>query len=139
MNIPRDPPSRIDRSLKVLIRRAYPAFFRLARLDVDPSTIYSDDVTVILPEHRADQVFLVGAAGDPNRWGLHLEYQLQPDRRRMPGWLLKNAALDNYCCVYSPTGLASCLGLSWRTSSRRTTPSVCNWRTAPSRFNHWRS
>jgi predicted transposase YdaD len=86
-------PNLIDRSLKVLIRRVAPAFFRLAGVSVDPATISPGDVSVNLPEHRADQVFLVGDTTDPSRWALHLEYQLQPDARVLRGWLLKNAAL----------------------------------------------
>src|SRR5206468_5713854 len=49
-----------------------------------------------LPEHRADQILMIGAEDDPERWGLHVEFQLEPDRRRMAGWLLKNAAFNVY-------------------------------------------
>jgi hypothetical protein len=83
----------IDRSLKALARRAVPAFLRLAGVDVPPAAIRWEDVTINLPEFRADQVLLVGADDDPHRWALHLEFQLEPDRRVMPGWFLKNAAL----------------------------------------------
>jgi hypothetical protein len=88
------PAQLIDRSLKLLFRRVSPALFRLARLPVDPAAVRLADVAVNLPEHRADQLFLIGADDDPARWGLHLEYQLQPDRRALRGWLLKNAALN---------------------------------------------
>jgi Domain of unknown function (DUF4351) len=85
--------SLIDRSLKALARRAAPAFLRLAGVDAPPAAIRWEDVTVNLPEFRADQVLIVGADEDPGRWALHLEFQLEPDRRVMPGWFLKNAAL----------------------------------------------
>ena len=45
------------------------------------------------PEYRADQVFLIGPDDDPDRWALHLEYQLQADPRELRGWFLKNAGL----------------------------------------------
>jgi predicted transposase YdaD len=85
--------SIIDRSVKILIRRVPPAFFRLLGLVIDPDAIRPGDVSVNLPEFRADQLFIVGAEDDPARWALHLEYQLQPDARVMRGWFLKNAAL----------------------------------------------
>jgi hypothetical protein len=43
-----NPPNLIDRSLKVLIRRVAPAFFRLAGVSVDPATISPGDVSVNL-------------------------------------------------------------------------------------------
>lgn len=89
----REPPGLIDRSVKALMRRVPPAFFRLAGADVDPGTIQIGDVSINLPEFRADQVFLVGEVSDPERWAAHLEYQLQPDPRVLRGWFLKNAAL----------------------------------------------
>jgi predicted transposase YdaD len=83
----------LDRSLKTLIRRAPGAFFRLAGITPDPRVVRPGDVSVNVAEFRADQVFIVGEEGDPKRWALHLEYQLQPDARVMPGWFFKNAAL----------------------------------------------
>src|SRR5438105_2582141 len=83
----------IDRSLKALARRAAPAFLRLFGVPVEPSTLRREDVSVNLPEFRADQVLLVGAEDDPERWAMHLEFQLDPDRRVLPDWFLKNAAL----------------------------------------------
>jgi predicted transposase YdaD len=83
----------IDRSLKALARRAAPAFFRLAGITVDPSAIHWEDVSVNLPELRADQVLLVEADGDAERWAMHVEFQLEPDRRVLPDWFFKNAAL----------------------------------------------
>lgn len=87
-------PSLFDRSIKVLLRRAYPAFLRLAGFAVDPARVRPEDVTINLPEHRADQVFLVGEEGDADRGGLHLECQMQPDARVMDGWFYKNAAFN---------------------------------------------
>ena len=59
--------SLIDRSLKALARRAAPAFFRLAGVSVEPSAIRWEDVTVNLPEFRADQVLLVERTDEPDR------------------------------------------------------------------------
>lgn len=89
-----NPPNLIDRSLKVLIRRAAPAFLRLLGLRVDPGNVRLGDLSINVPEYRADQLFLIGGESDPDRWGLHLEYQLQPDLRVLPGWLFKNAAFN---------------------------------------------
>src|SRR5438876_6919586 len=90
-----EPPALIDRSMKALIRRVPGAFFRLAGVDTGPRPIRSDDVSINLPEHRADQVLILGAEDDPTRWASHLEYQLQPDARVMQGWFFKNAALNS--------------------------------------------
>lgn len=81
----------IDRSVKALAQRLPAGFFRLIGLEYDPARVRTEEVSVNLPEHRADGVFLI-EEGD-RRWALHLEYQLQPDRRVLPGWFLKNAAL----------------------------------------------
>src|SRR3954447_24941314 len=83
-----------DRSLKVLIRRALPTLLRLAGMEIDPALIRPDDTAINLPEHNADHLFHIGAADDPARWALHLEYQLQPDSRVLPDWFYKNAALN---------------------------------------------
>jgi predicted transposase YdaD len=88
-----NPPSLIDRTLKALIRRVPAAFFRLVGAVVDPAAISPEDVTVILPEYRADHVLKVGGEDDPGRWALHVEFQLEPDARVLRGWFLKNAAL----------------------------------------------
>src|SRR5207249_11931514 len=84
----------LDRSLKLLTRRAAPALCRLAELSVDPAQIRFEDTAVNVPEHRADTILLLGAEDDPDRWGWHLEYQLEPDPRVIPGWLLKNAVFN---------------------------------------------
>ena len=83
----------LDCSLKLLTRRAAPALCRLAAIAVDPAQIRFEDTAVNVAEHRADTVLLLGAEADPDRWGWHLEYQLEPDPRVIPGWLLKNAVL----------------------------------------------
>lgn len=91
---PADGVTPIDRSMKALIREVPEAFVRLAGVGTGPSVIQLRDVTVNVPEHRADQVLVIGDDGDPHQWGWHLEYQLAPDRRRLEGWLFKNAALN---------------------------------------------
>ena len=81
----------IDRSVKALAQRLPAGFFRLIGLEYHPARVRAEEVSVNLPEHRADGVFLVEEG--ERRWALHLEYQLQPDGRVLPGWFLKNAAL----------------------------------------------
>src|SRR5436190_5443678 len=89
-----NPPNPFDRSLKVLIRRVLPVLLRLAGVEVDPAQVHPDDTAINLPEHHADHLFRIGEEGDPTRWALHLEYQLQPDPRVLPDWFYKNAALN---------------------------------------------
>jgi hypothetical protein len=89
-----DAPNPFDRSLKVLIRRVLPTLLRLAGIEVDPAQVHPEDTAINLPEHNADHVFRIGDEGDPTRWALHLEYQLQPDPRVLPDWFSKNAALN---------------------------------------------
>jgi predicted transposase YdaD len=84
-------PAEIDRSLKALIRAVPPAFCRLAGAEVEPGRIRMVEASVNLPEFRADQVLLIQ---DDTPWAIHVEYQLQPDRRVLRGWFLKNAALS---------------------------------------------
>jgi predicted transposase YdaD len=83
----------LDRSLKVLLRRATAAFLRLAGVSVDPVRIHLSDVTINLPEHRADQVPIIGAVGDADRSAIHLECQTQPNPRVLVNCFLKTAAL----------------------------------------------
>jgi predicted transposase YdaD len=87
-------PTLLDRSLKALVRRVPAAAFRLCGAEVDPARTRTEDVTVNLPEFRADQVLVVTHERGRTRSALHLEYQLQPDARRIPGWMLKNAAFQ---------------------------------------------
>jgi predicted transposase YdaD len=89
-----DSSALIDRSVKALIRQVPGAFFRLAGVETGLSPIRYEDVTVSIPEHRADQVLSLGADDDPDRWASHLEYQLQPDARVLRGWFFKNAGLN---------------------------------------------
>ena len=81
----------IDRSVKALAQRLPAGFFRLIGLEYDPARVHAEEVSINLPEHRADGVFVIEEG--EKRWALHLEYQFQPDGRVLPGWFLKNAAL----------------------------------------------
>ena len=72
------PPGIIDRSVKALFREVPEAFFRLAGVEVDPGAVRFEDITLHLPELRADHVLLVGGEEDSSRYAIHLEYQLQP-------------------------------------------------------------
>ena len=54
----------IDRSLKVLVRQVPRAFFRLAGAEIRDRPLSVTDVSVNVPEHRADNVLLVGAEDD---------------------------------------------------------------------------
>lgn len=86
--------SVVDLSVKALAREVPGAFFRLVNLDVEETRIHRGDVTVAVPEFRADQVYQVlGADGTPE-WALYLECQLQPDPRLLKSWFLKYAALS---------------------------------------------
>jgi hypothetical protein len=83
----------IDRSVKALCRRVPTALLQLLSVESDVEMAW-EDVSVNLPEHRADQVLIIGAVDDPQRWAIQLEYQLHPDLRVMKSWRLKNAALS---------------------------------------------
>ena len=85
-----EPREVIDRSVKALCRRVPQALLQLLRLPVTPSLSW-EDASVTIPGHRGDQVLVVGEPGDPERWALHLEYQLTPDPRLLRDWQLKNA------------------------------------------------
>src|SRR4051794_34096611 len=84
--------SLIDRSAKVLARRVPDAFCRLAGIEVAGAALSFEDVSINLPEYRADQVLIIERPGV--RWGWHLEYQLRPDRQKLLTWLFKNLALN---------------------------------------------
>lgn len=86
-------PAAIDRSLKALIREFPVAFFRLAGVKVEGTRIHTADVSVNLPEFRADDVLVVQDEGGASRFAVQLEYQLEPDGRLLQGWFLKNAGL----------------------------------------------
>ena len=83
----------IDRTVRTLIRRAPLALLRLAQVRPGEKPVQLADVTINLPEYRADHVFTLGADNDPGRWALYVEYQLQPDRRTVRGWFLRAAGL----------------------------------------------
>src|SRR5262249_21334695 len=87
------PPSPIDRAVKALIRRVPAPFFPPVGASVDPAALAAQEVTVLLPEYRADHVLKVGVEDDPDRWALHVEFQMEPDTRVLRNWFLKNAAL----------------------------------------------
>lgn len=82
-----------DRSLKALIREFPAAFFRLAGLDLTGLRVRLGDAAVNLPEFRADNVFVVEGQRAADRFGLQIEYQLQPSRGVLTDWFLKNAGL----------------------------------------------
>jgi len=86
--------SLIDASLKTLIRSVFPAFLRLIGVQAGSEQVRLGDVSVNLPEFRADQLFMIGEEDDASRWALHIEYQLEPDERMCRGWYHKNAALN---------------------------------------------
>ncbi|HTE20149.1 MAG TPA: hypothetical protein VK689_17430, partial [Armatimonadota bacterium] len=88
-----DAPNPVDTSVKALIREIPGAFFRLVGLTVDPSKVRLEDTSINLPEQRADHVFIIGDADDPDRSALYVEYQLQPDARVVPDWFAKCGAL----------------------------------------------
>lgn len=85
-------PSLVDLCIKILARCSPGVFFRIARLEVSPGAIRTGDVTVAVAEFRADHVYIVEGGNGAPEWALHLEVQLQPDRRVVRGWFHKNAA-----------------------------------------------
>jgi predicted transposase YdaD len=87
------PPHPLDRSLKALIRRVPTAFLRLAGIEANPNVVRIEDVTINLPEFRADQVLIIGPQEADGTKAVHFEFQMQPDRRVLRDWFLKNAAL----------------------------------------------
>lgn len=86
-------PSAIDRSLKALVRRVPTAFLRLAGVEVAPEDVRAEDVTINLPEFRADQVLILRRDGSRRREAVHFEFQLRPKAEVLPDWFFKNAAL----------------------------------------------
>jgi hypothetical protein len=83
----------IDRSVKALCRRVPWALLQLLEVDAETELAW-EDVSINLPERRADQVMILGSPGSPHRWGIQFEYQLVPDTRLLRSWRLKNAALS---------------------------------------------
>jgi predicted transposase YdaD len=88
-------PNLLDLSMKTLCRHAPAAMLRLAGVEVEPARVRLGDVTVVLPEFRADQVLLVGGDTEPEPWAVHFEYQALPDVRALRTWFVKNAALNH--------------------------------------------
>lgn len=88
-------PTLIDRSVKILVRDHPDAMSRLLSLNIPPEHIRTDDVSVNVPEFRSDKLFVIEGAGHPPKWGLQGEFQLEPDKRAVQGWFLKNAALNS--------------------------------------------
>jgi hypothetical protein len=55
--------------------------------------IRAENTAVSLPEFRADQVFLLTNPAGVVRKAFYFEYQLQPDRRKLPTWFWKTGGL----------------------------------------------
>src|SRR5690349_19352561 len=87
-------PNLFDLSMKTICRHAPAALLRLAGSLVDPLSIFLADVSVVLPEFRADQLLLIGDPPDPSRWGVHFEYQTHPNVGLLGSWLFKNSAFN---------------------------------------------
>jgi predicted transposase YdaD len=87
------PPNPVDSSVKALFREVPEALFRLVGLAVDPQSVRLEDTGINPPEQRADHVFIVGAADDPERRALYVEYQLQPKSGDLPDWFYKCGGL----------------------------------------------
>ena len=93
---PAPSPNLVDLSLKALARRVPEAIFRLIGETPRPEQIRIIDPTVIVKELEADHVFVHEAEGEEPAWGLYLEYQQQPDRRRLRSWALKALTLSEH-------------------------------------------
>ena len=90
-------PAILDRCLKVLTRRAYPAMFRLFGAVVDPAQVRFEDVALNLPEHRADDLMVVESPHPEERWALLLRIRfgnLTPDTEARIAKLIAVQALD---------------------------------------------
>jgi hypothetical protein len=90
--MPTDRPSLLDRCIKVLTRRAYPAVFRLFGEEVDPSWVRFEDVALNIPEHRADGILVVETPNPKHRWALLLEAQTRPEPDALSDWHFKAGA-----------------------------------------------
>nr|MDQ2730659.1 hypothetical protein [Armatimonadota bacterium] len=87
--------SVFDRSVKVLFRNTPDAICRLLDMDVSPGDIRTDDVSVNVPELRADGLLVLGSPAHPPERGLYLEFQLDyPKRKTVEGWFAKVANLN---------------------------------------------
>jgi predicted transposase YdaD len=85
-------PTPIDRALKALFRDVPQAFLRLAGADAALARP-PGDVSINLPEFRADGVLPVDEPGEPDAGALYFEWQWEPDTRELPDWFLKCAGL----------------------------------------------
>ena len=92
MNTPERSAALLDRCLKVLTRRAYPAVFRLLGAEVDPARVRFENVALNLPEHQADDLLVVDTPHRRDRWALMLERQTRPDPKQLLSWRFKAAA-----------------------------------------------
>jgi hypothetical protein len=88
-------PSLLDRCLKVLLRRAYPAVFRLFGAEIDPSHVRFEDVALNIAEHRADGIMVVEAPEPEPRWALLLEGQSRPEPFKLGSWRFKATAAES--------------------------------------------
>ena len=52
-----------------------------------------EDVAINVPEHAADGVIIVGAADDPERYALLVEYETRPKVKNRKDWFYKTGAL----------------------------------------------
>lgn len=86
--------TQLDRSLKVLSRRALPAFLRLLGVAANAEQVRFENVAINLPEYRADDELLLDEADAPEPGALLIEYQLEPDRDLLPSWHYKATALE---------------------------------------------
>jgi hypothetical protein len=90
------PPNVIDLSLKELARCVPDALFRFLGVEARREQIRIVDPGVIVKELEADSVLLYSGDGGEPEWGLHLEYQFQPDRRELRRWALKALSLSEH-------------------------------------------
>ena len=66
----------VDITMKALMRRSSEAIFDLAGIKLKSLPVLLEDTSISIPELRADQVFLIGEKGDPERGAIYMEYQL---------------------------------------------------------------
>ena len=70
----------VDITMKALMRSSPEAIFHLAGIKLKSLPVLLEDTSISIPELRADQVFLIGEKGDPERGAIYMEYQLHPKR-----------------------------------------------------------
>jgi hypothetical protein len=84
----------LDHAAKEIVRLVPDLIARIVDFPVEGRTLRFADSAVRSQELRADKILLVGDDGAPDAFGWHLEYQAGDDRRELPRWNLKNAALN---------------------------------------------